>query len=85
MPANIVALPSQVAIKKHIISALRAYWLNQEKLIRQLPIVDISEPLMNKTLKLYAVNLPDWGKSCGVNGAILVPAEACQKGDNSTD
>ena len=82
MPANIVALPSQVAIKKHIISALRAYWLNQEKLIRQLPIIDISEPLMNKTLKLYAVNLPDWGKSCGVNGAILVPAEACQKGDN---
>jgi len=81
MPCREPLLPSRELMKQHLLSALGAYWPAGREVVASLPIVAARPPEISGALSLQAVTLPEWGASCGVDGILLVPMEACQAGD----
>ena len=77
MPDKTPAIPSREMMREHVIVSLRRYWKNGEETLRTLPVHDSEAPDVHLPLLLAEVPLPEWGKSCGIDGILLVPREAC--------
>jgi hypothetical protein len=55
--------------------ALRRYWPRGGDQVRDLPIASAPSET-SLPVRLKAVRLPEWAEACGIEGALLVPAEA---------
>jgi hypothetical protein len=76
MESNNFFLPTEKEIQNHSISSLSQYWKNKSYLIAELSIKrTIITVVPGTPLKLVSILLPDWGKHCGVDNCLLVPAE----------
>jgi len=73
-------LPEPDVVKRHVLRSLSRYWSKNERTIADLPILSVSAPVISETLLLREISLPDWSRSWGVDGTILVPVEACPHG-----
>ena len=80
MSADGLKLPSNVQLRQHVLFALAAYWKTNENLISGLPVHQAELFEVSGPLKMHAVILPEWASSSGVDGCLLVPAEACAFG-----
>lgn len=69
-------LPSSDIRRDHIITSLHMYWKKGAEYLQQLSFRQIETPNIKLPLRLVEFRLPDWASSCGVDGVILVPAEA---------
>lgn len=65
---------------QQVLSALDRYWPGQESLVSGLPVLEVEFPGVSGPLRLQNVALPPWAASCGFEGALLVPVEACKHG-----
>ena len=78
-------LPKRDVLCRHVIDSLRAYWPQNTDLLSKIPIHSQQENLnISLPLKMVAIDLPEWGNECGVDGQMLVPQECLnqQKGKN---
>jgi hypothetical protein len=77
MPVDPMQLPNSEHIRNHVLAALMRYWSAEPKSVAGLPVAQKSSvtPIAGP-LRLVEITLPDWATHCGVNGALLVPAEA---------
>jgi hypothetical protein len=75
-----LAPPSAEALKEHVQQALRRYWPRGTGPIDALPIMRRPFPASLGALVLVGVPLPDWAAGIGVEGALLLPLEACDAG-----
>lgn len=75
-----VQLPPMEVLKQHVLVALAGYWKDNDKLLAGLSVQQVSQVVVSGPLRLQAVALPDWAASCGVDGCLLVPKEACPTG-----
>lgn len=71
-------------LKEHLLAALGRYWPGRAELVENLPIPEQPFPEINGALSLVEVTLPDWGKSCGIGGFLVVPSEACTTPESPT-
>lgn len=69
--------PTSSDIKQHMLGAFHQYWEQHPEDVDNLPVTVREFPVIEPPLRLESVDLPDWADSCGVSGALLVPAEAC--------
>lgn len=70
-------LPPRAEMAAHVVKELGRYWPTGREAVASLPVAAVESPKVMLPLRLEAVALPDWAASCGVDGSILVPAEAC--------
>lgn len=77
-------IPSNEAVRAHILSALIRYWPNHSALVDSLPIVrqTLTKPISGP-LRLIEVKLPEWATDCGVDGCLLIPQEVTDHQLNS--
>lgn len=78
MPESTFNLPSPDAIRQHVLVALSRYWATGQATVAALPVHLASDTKIALPLQLVAVKLPAWSNTCGVNGEILIPKEACK-------
>ncbi len=69
-------------MRDHVVTALSRYWKGKEDVVRSLPISDGLKREIQVPLRLVSVALPSWAAEWGVEGNVLVPAEAV--GSDST-
>lgn len=70
-------LPSDNAIRVHILTALDIYWSVDRAAIEALPIKRVQmPPKICGPLRLVKVALPAWAVDVGVDGVLMVPKEA---------
>lgn len=75
-------LPPAEVLRAHVQDALSRYWPSGTPPVAQLPVAVAPAVEIEGPLSLTSVTLPDWAGACGVDGALLVPEEACVAGDN---
>lgn len=77
MPVDAITLPNAERIRAHVLAALGRYWSADPKRVASLSVEQKSSvAAICGPLRLVEVPLPDWATHCGVEGALLVPAEA---------
>ena len=69
------------ALVSHMLGALQKYWPGKEALLASLPVTELSFPAVAGPLRLVRVALPDSNAAWGIDGALLVPREACSDPD----
>lgn len=72
--------PTRVLLESHVCDALACYWPGTAAAVAALPIPARAFPEPTGPLRLVSVALPDWAAEIGVDGALLVPSEACGDG-----
>ncbi len=77
MPEGGLSLPPPEVMREHVLFSLRRYWPSGQQAVVDLPVRVESGAGVDLPLRLVAVRLPEWSSSCGVDGCILVPREAC--------
>lgn len=77
MPVEVLRLPDSERIRDHVLATLGCYWTTDSTPVASLPIAQKSAMIsINGPLRLLEVPLPEWAAHCGINGSLLVPAEA---------
>lgn len=67
-------------MRRHLLTALGRYWSATSDPVATLPVAAVPVTAVSGPLRLTSIALPDWGGACGVDGALLVPAEAAPPG-----
>lgn len=77
MPVDAIPLPNAECIRAHVLAALGSYWSASPTSVASLPVEQKSAivPICGP-LRLIEVQLPGWAAHCGLNGSLLIPAEA---------
>ena len=75
--------PNQTELQDHVLNSLKRYWPQNSRFVRELPIKRIPFPDVRGPLLLKEILLPDWAKQWAINDVLLVPKEACSKGENN--
>ena len=75
-------LPDPHLIQIHVLSSLDRFWPGGAAHLKSVPVAILkSLPRIEPPLRLVSVMLPDWACKDGVNGQILIPAEAQGRAD----
>lgn len=83
MPLEVMHLPNSESIRAHVLTALKRYWPADPKAVAGLPVAQKSAVApISGPLRLVEIPLPEWAAGRGVNGALLVPAEAAAEAGN---
>lgn len=70
-------LPRPEYIRNHVLVALNRYWSADSSAVTELPVLQKSTVApITGPLQLLEIKLPEWAAHCGINGSLLVPAEA---------
>lgn len=80
MTDKILPLPQYTLIKSHVCLSMSRYWSVTKLEPEQLPILHALDCKITGCLELREIGLPEWALSCGIEGTILVPVEACSNG-----
>ena len=82
MLSSILPLPPHESMIRHVCKALSLYWPKNSSLLIASSLASTKSVTVSGPLKLISITLPDWAFDHGVDGALLVPAEACYRGDD---
>ena len=77
MQVRNLSLPTRSFLKQQVIETLDHYWSDNPGCPANLPIEEIHDPVIHVPLVLVEIHLPEWAGDCGIDGILLVPAEAC--------
>lgn len=77
MQVKNLSLPTRSFLKQQVIETLDHYWSDNPGCPANLPIEEIHDPVIHVPLVLVEIHLPEWAGDCGIDGILLVPAEAC--------
>jgi len=73
--ADGLELPSAEVIRAQVRAALNGLWGDNAGQVAALPIPSATPTAIHGSLRLVRVELPAWASQCGIEGALLVPAE----------
>ena len=79
---SILPLPPHESMQRHVCKALSLYWPKNSSVLIASSLAPTKSVTVSGPLKLHSISLPDWAFDHGVEGALLVPAEACNLGDD---
>lgn len=75
-------LPPNEAIRNHVREALSRYWPHKPLEPSIFPVLGARPVSISGPLRLVNISLPSWALAYGVQGTLLVPAEACEGGND---
>jgi hypothetical protein len=69
-------------MRSHVCKALWRYWPARQADLVTLPIEASQGVTISGPLKLRSIRLPNWAAEYGIDGALLVPTDACSRDDD---
>ena len=75
------SLPNPEVMKRHALASLSRYWEKGVEHVASLPVTVSGNSTVQIPLVLCSINMPSWAKECGIGGAILVPVESTNLGN----
>ena len=79
---ELIAPESVETLRAHVIRALERYWPTGADRLEHLPIPRLPFPVVAEVPHPVMVVVPDWATDAAIDGALLVPREACESGED---